>query len=189
MQMLTDQPFCVNSIHINMKKMAEKKWYIFYTCPRAEKKANKNIISLGYETFLPLKKECRIWKNRQRKLIEVPLFPSYVFVYAFHYNLYEINKVHGISTYITCAGNPVCIPQNDVMSLKIMQEMDAMIVKNSDFIIGDRIRIIDGPLCGYEGVLVKEKGINKFGINIDCVNLMAIIDVDAFKIEKLKQNL
>jgi len=163
----------------------KKNWYVFYTCPRAEKIVNKKLSALGYELFLPLKKEFKIWKNRQRKLIETPLFPSYIFVNTFQREIYSINKVHGICTCVTMAGAPVIISDNDITSLKTMQDMDVITIKNDGLLIGDRIRVIDGPLCGYEGIYIKMKGQNKFGININCANLIAIVDLDASKIQKL----
>lgn len=51
-----------------MKEIKKKNWYVFYTSPRAEKKVNEYLLSLGYESFLPLKSEFKIWRNRQRKL-------------------------------------------------------------------------------------------------------------------------
>lgn len=163
----------------------KKKWYVFYTCPRVEKILNKKLLSLGYESFLPLKKEFKIWKNRQRKVIEVPLFPSYIFINTFQREIYSINRIHGICTCVTLAGVPVAISDNDIISLKTMQDMDVTTIENEGFSIGDRIRVIEGPLCGYEGIYIKIKGQNKFGININCVNLIAIVDLNTSKIEKL----
>lgn len=168
-----------------MEQIKKKNWYVFYTCPRAEKKVNEHLKSIGYETFLPLKKELRIWKNRQRKIIEVPLFSSYIFVNTLPYKIHEINKIHGVCTCVTCAKIPVQVLDKDMMSLKAMSAMDIMIVKNEDFVIGDKIRVIEGPLCGYEGVLIHTKGTNKFGINIECVNLTAVVDLNSSKIERI----
>ena len=36
--------------------------------------------------------------------------------------------------------------------------MDVEILRNNEFSSGDKIRIIDGPLCGYEGILIEIKG-------------------------------
>lgn len=66
-----------------------------------------------------------------------------------------------------------------------MQEMDVEVLKNEDLCYGDKIRITDGPLCGYEGILIKIKGKEKFGVSINCVNLTAVVDIDSSKIEKL----
>lgn len=162
-----------------------KNWYVFYTCPRAEKKANKNLILLGYDTFLPVKREYKIWKNRQRKLTEVPLFPSYIFVYTFSNHVDKINKVQGICACITCAGKPVYASSNDIASLKIMQTMDVAPVENQHFVMGDRVRIEDGPLCGYEGILLKVKGKDKFVIHIECANFGAMVDLESSGIKKI----
>ena len=48
-----------------------------------KKKVNEYLLSLGYESFLPLKSEFKIWRNRQRKLIKSPLFPSYNFCFSY----------------------------------------------------------------------------------------------------------
>lgn len=163
----------------------KKNWYVFYTRPRAEKKVNENLLLLGYESFLPLFSELKIWKNRQRKYIETPLFPSYIFVLATRNDIFSINKVYGICCCVTYAGVPALISDNDIEALKIMQKMNAVVVDSATLLVGDKIRVIDGPLCGYNGVLVQIKGVNKFGINISCVNLAAIVDLNISEIEKL----
>lgn len=91
----------------------KKNWYVFYTRPRAEKKVNENLLSLGYESFLPLMSEFKIWKNRQRKLIETPLFPSYIFVLATRNDIFNINRTYGICCCVTTAGIPAVISNND----------------------------------------------------------------------------
>ena len=54
----------------------------------------------------------------------------------------------------------------------------------NEFSSGDKIRIIDGPLCGYEGILIEIKGKKKFGVSISCVNLTAVVDLNTSKMEK-----
>ena len=67
--------------------------------------------------------------------------------------------------------------------------MDVEILRNNEFSSGDKIRIIDGPLCGYEGILIEIKGKKKFGVSISCVsiscvNLTAVVDLNTSKMEK-----
>lgn len=184
---LIDQLSCAYSILLMLMTAnpLKKNWYVFYTCPRAEKKVNKYLLSLGYQSFLPLKSEFKIWKNRQRKLIESPLFPSYIFVLATRNEIFDINKVYGICCCVTYAGVPAVISDNDILSLKIMQKMNVEVLKNNDLCSGDKVRIVDGLLCGYEGVLIKIKGKEKFGVSISCVNLTAVVDLESSKMEKL----
>lgn len=163
----------------------KKNWYVFYTRPRAEKKVNENLLLLGFEPFLPLKSELKIWKNRQRKIIKTALFPSYIFVLATRNDIFEINKTYGICCCVTSAGVPNVISENDITSLKLMQDMDVAVIDNNALLVGDKVRVVNGPLCGCEGILVKIKGVNKFVIYINCVNLAAIIDINNSDIIKL----
>lgn len=106
------------------------------------------------------------------------------FVLATRNDIFDINRIYGICYCVTCAGVPAVISGNDIMSLKIMQEMDVEILRNNEFSSGDKIRIIDGPLCGYEGILIEIKGKKKFGVSISCVNLTAVVDLNTSKMEK-----
>lgn len=63
--------------------------------------------------------------------------------------------------------------------------MDISTIDNNNPTIGDRIRIVEGPLCGYEGILIKIKEKDKFAINIEKVNLIAVVDLQNFKTEKI----
>lgn len=42
-----------------MKEIKKKNWYVFYTSPRAEKKVNEYLLSLGYESFFHSKANLR----------------------------------------------------------------------------------------------------------------------------------
>src|SRR5438876_7916645 len=54
-------------------------WYAVYTSSRHEKVVARQLQDRSIETFLPLYRTWHRWKDR-RKLVELPLFPSYVFV-------------------------------------------------------------------------------------------------------------
>ncbi len=49
---------------------SKKNWYVFYTAPRAEKVIQQELDFRGYEVFLPITKTLRVWKNRQKKMVD-----------------------------------------------------------------------------------------------------------------------
>jgi transcription antitermination factor NusG len=55
-------------------------WYVIYTRPRHEKRVVEHLAQVNIETFLPCIVTLRKWHDR-KKYLEVPLFPSYVFVH------------------------------------------------------------------------------------------------------------
>jgi transcriptional antiterminator RfaH len=59
----------------------EKKWFVFYTKSRQEKKVNELLLKKKFEPFLPMQQVMRQWSDRKKK-VTVPLFNSYIFVFA-----------------------------------------------------------------------------------------------------------
>jgi len=170
------------------KSNTKLEWFVFYTSPRAEKVVYKELVNKGYEPFLPLQKKLKIWKNRQRKFIDEPLFPSYIFVKIHSFNIYNILKIHGICMCIMFEGKPCCISDKDIEAIRIMIQSEQSISSNNDFKEGEKVFVIRGPLIGYKGILFKQKGKCKFGIQIPGVNLIASIDISIEDIQKIKEN-
>lgn len=70
-------------------------WYVLYTAPRAEKQVKERIDLLGVECWLPLHRTPRVWSDRV-KIVEIPLFSSYVFVRCTDAVLRDLLKVYGV---------------------------------------------------------------------------------------------
>lgn len=74
-----------------VKSGIEKKWLVFYTKSRAEKKTLEYLLKFGFNAWLPTHKVLRQWSDRKKK-VEVPLFNSYIFVKDIEANISEILK-------------------------------------------------------------------------------------------------
>ena len=168
-------------------KNIESKWFVFYTNPRAEKAVSKNLVDKGYEVFLPLQKKLKIWKNRQRRYVDEPLFPSYIFIKTRSSDIYNILKTYGICKCIIFEKNPCAIPNKDIEAIRIMIQSEEVTSSNNDFNEGEKVLVIRGPLTGYEGTLFNQKGKNKFGIQIKGINLIASIDISIEDIQHFKK--
>jgi transcription antitermination factor NusG len=59
----------------------EKLWHVIYTKSKWEKKVDSLLLQRGFESWCPVQKKERQWSDR-KKIIEEPLFRSYVFVKA-----------------------------------------------------------------------------------------------------------
>src|SRR5208337_5592292 len=56
-------------------------WYAIHTRAKHEKSVATELQERGIETFVPVLPEVRRWSDRI-KVVEVPLFPCYAFVFA-----------------------------------------------------------------------------------------------------------
>lgn len=162
------------------------RWYIFYTQPRSEKAAKKLLEYQGHNVFLPVMQELREWKNRQKKLIETPLLPNYIFVNTLRYNIYYIERNPKIVTCITYGSEPSIIQDKDILTLKNFVSLGKGVNVDCCLAVGQPVRIIKGPFKGYEGILTDQKGKCRFGIHIGSINRSISVEIDARSVIKIK---
>ena len=127
----------------------------------------------------------RIWKNRQKKKIKFPLFPNYLFVYTYAHELYQIKSLSQVVSYVTCGGKPSTISDQEIEGIRRMLELGRAITVETKFSKGERVRIVSGPLKGYEGVLIKQHSKTRFGIQLKAINHTILIDVTRSELEKI----
>jgi transcription antitermination factor NusG len=163
----------------------ERKWYVFYLRPRTENRVYRILTNLNYEVFWPVIQSVRIWKNRQKKMIKLPLFPNYLFVYSYAHELYAIKCLPQVVGYVTCDGKPSTISGNEVEGIRRMLGLGCAITVETKFSEGERVRIVSGPLKGYEGVLVKQHSKTRFGIQLMAIDHAVFIDAARSELEKL----
>src|SRR3954453_16812059 len=60
-------------------QLARPEWYAVQTRPRHEHAVASQLDREGVEVLLPMTAQLRRWSDRQ-KLVQLPLFPNYVFV-------------------------------------------------------------------------------------------------------------
>ena len=95
-----------------------KKWHAVYTKPRWEKKVNALLLSKGIETYCPLNKVRKKWSDRI-KLVEEPLFKSYVFVHINELDYSRVRMVNGVLNYVYWNGKPAVIRDGNQYHKKI----------------------------------------------------------------------
>jgi len=92
-------------------------WYVLYTASRAEIQVEKRLKVREIETFLPLHLTPRRWSDRI-KMVEVPLFNSYIFVKTSDEVLRELTKVPGISRIVYYNRQPAVVREIEIEAIK-----------------------------------------------------------------------
>ena len=162
---------------IKSKPKEGYKWYVVYTQSRAEKKAAEYLHDVDIQYFLPLIKTIRQWSDRKKK-VELPLFPSYMFVYVNHTQYYEVLEIPYISRYIFYDGKPASISQKEIDKIKKLINADVEMEVTSEKILpGQQIEITHGLLRGIKGEMVSYKGTNMVAIKIQQIEFSMLIHV------------
>jgi transcription antitermination factor NusG len=94
-------------------------WYAVYTRPRAEKKVYQRMLDHDFEAFLPLVKTVRQWSDR-KKIVQVPLISSYVFVNMQEQHLNKTLTIHGAVNVLKHLGKPAKIRDVEIENLRIL---------------------------------------------------------------------
>ena len=153
------------------------KWYVVYTQPRAEKKSAEYLAEKNIQYYLPLLKTIRQWSDRKKK-VELPLFPSYLFVYVSLKEYYEVLNIPGISRYLFFDGKAATISQKEIDKIKMLLNADIDMEVTSEKILPcEQIEITHGALRGIKGEMVAYKGERKVAIRIQQIEFSMLIHV------------
>jgi len=94
-----------------------KRWLAIYTKPRWEKKIHQQLTEEGINSYCPLNKVNRKWSDRI-KLVEEPLFKSYVFVHVNYEEEEIVKRVNGVLNFVYWLGKPAVIKPRDIERIK-----------------------------------------------------------------------
>lgn len=166
----------------------EKQWYAIYTRARAEKKVHTSLLKEGFEAYLPLIKRLRQWSDR-KKLVEEPLFRSYIFVRVDEKNLYNALNVFGALKYIKFENKAVPIPDKQIEAIRIYLE-DPEPDEDSDEALsaGQLVRVKSGPMEGLIGKLVSYKNKFRLIIMIDAIGQVIRLNIPRSRVELVKES-
>ncbi len=168
--------------------MNGKKWYALLTRSRFENVVRENLTKKSIEVFLP-KIKTRSRRKDRRVMIDVPLFPGYLFVKTSlePENHLQIVKTTGAVRLLGYNGNPVSVTEDNIESLKIITDSELNIIKGSSAGIpkGTNVMIISGPMAGVKGEFVKYKNKNRVIIRIETMGQFAGVETDENNLEKL----
>jgi len=128
-------------------------WYVVHSKPRAEKMAGVYLNKLGIEILCPYIRQKKVIRRKQ-VIQEVPLFPGYLF--AKFNPIMEFRAVQ-YATGVRCVvsfGEALAMVDAiliDAMRDRIYQG-NVIVTQTIAFQPGQKVRIHDGPLQGFEAV-------------------------------------
>ena len=168
--------------------MNRKKWYALLTRSRFENIVHDSITKKSIEAFLPKIKTISRRRDR-RVMIDVPLFPGYLFVKTSPdpRNQLKILKTTGAVRLLGYNNCPVPVPSDSIESLKIITGSGMDIIKGntSEMSQGTPVMIISGPMAGVKGEFVKYKNKSRVIIRIETMGQFAGVETDENNLEKL----
>lgn len=128
-------------------------WLAAYTRPRCEERVRRYCDDRGIETFLPTHQSWRRWSDR-KKLLHLPLFPSYVFVRPDESQRPRANQAPGFLWFVHDRRGPVHVAETELAALRRVLASGLEFDPLPDARVGDEVEIVQGVLRGCRGLLL-----------------------------------
>ena len=157
------------------------KWLAIYTRPRWEKKVNQLLTEKGLESYCPLNKVRRKWSDRI-KVVEEPLFKSYVFVKVSDDDRSAVRMTAGAINFVYWQGKPAVIKEKEIIAIKrFLNEYENVEVQVQEIKVDQRVRITNGTLMDHEGKVldVRRKTVK---VAIDSLGYILVAYIDRTKL-------
>ena len=158
-----------------------RKWLALYSRPRWEKKVAQLLTEKGLESYCPVNKVRRKWSDRV-KLVEEPLFKSYVFVRVTDEDRTAVRMTPGVINFVYWNGKPALIKEKEINAIKqFLNDYENVEVKPIKLELNQRVKITKGPLMDQEGqVLELQRKTVK--VAIDSLGYLLIAHIDRTKL-------
>lgn len=155
-----------------------KKWLVFYTQSRQEKKVRDLLLRNGHEVFLPMQKVLRQWSDR-KKMVEVPLFNSYIFVFESEDKIVNVLQTPGIAWNIRHNDKPAVLHPKEMATIQrfLTSGLLVEVAPLAGAEVGDVVEIMGGPLKGFQGRIQRSQEGDKFTLLLESIGQSLLVTV------------
>ena len=174
----------------SLQPAAEPRWYACYTRARHEKQVAARLKQRSIECFCPLLSLRRQWHDRV-KVVEMPLFPSYVFVHCPLSEMSGVLGTPGAVTVVTSGGEAVPIPAEEIENVRrfvaALRASGGSVEPVPLVEQGTRVRIVSGPFIGVEGMVIQHRGRDRVLVGLEAIAQSWEIEVPATCMEPIRE--
>lgn len=154
------------------------------TTPQHEKAASRHLDFAGIETFLPTYESSRTWKNRHTVKLELPLFPTYLFVRIDQAERANVLRTPGVRQLVGNSREPVCLADREIAFIRTSL-LEQKAEPHVGLIAGQRVRIKHGLMRGVEGSLVRKSSEWRFVLTVQLIHHHVAVEVEASTLEPI----
>ena len=170
--------------------MAQQRiWRVFYTWPRAEKKAETRLEERHIEVFLPKITIVRQWSDRKKKVVE-PLFRNYIFAHVDERERLRVLQTDGIVRNVSFNGQPAVVREEEIEQIRIAQN-DPLRLSVIDAPPrppkGTKVVVKEGPLKGLQGDVEQHRGETHLVVRIEAIRQALRVNIPAAWIEEVDE--
>ena len=142
---------------------------------------NQLLTEKGFESYCPLNKVKRKWSDRI-KIVEEPLFKSYVFVKVAEDDRSEVRMTSGAINFVYWNGKPAVIKEKEIAAIRrFLNEYENVEARPMDVKVNQRVRIINGTFMDQEGKVLELRH-KTAKVAIDSLGYILVAHIDRTKL-------
>jgi transcriptional antiterminator RfaH len=129
-----------------------ERWYLVRTKQQKETLVEVKLAEFVSRTFLP---RIRTWRPRNGTLAQsvTPLFPCYLFaLFELESTLYKVLHTIGVAGVVCAGSTPSEVDCSIIEEISRRGENGIIDLPRRTFNAGERVRLTDGPMEGFEGI-------------------------------------
>lgn len=171
--------------------MDEAKWYVVHTYSGYENKVaqnleklveNRNMQDVIFDIKVPTETVTEIKEDKTHEY-ERKVFPGYVLIKMIvtDDSWFVVRNIRGVTGFVGPSSNPVPLNDDEVAALGIEKR-----VIEVGYNVNDSVRIVDGPLEGFEGVVEElDPGKNYVKVKISMFGRETPVELELDQVEPL----
>jgi transcription antitermination factor NusG len=171
-----------NSVQFGGRAPSAEHWYAAYTHPNHEKRVAAQLRGRDVDVLLPLYYAIRQWKDRKVRLA-VPLFPGYVFVRISMRERLRVLEVPGVASIVGFGNQPARLPEEEIQAIQCFADCASSAAPHPYLRVGDRARVMSGPLRGLAGTIVRSKNCTRLVLTFDSIRSSVSVNVSPSDLE------
>ena len=156
----------------------EAQWFALRVKPRFEKIVATIAHNKGFEAFLPLCRCRRRWSDRF-KLVDLPLFPGYVFCRLDPSRRLPLLVTPGVLYLVGVGKIPAPIESSEIEAIQRLVRAGVVAEPWPFLEVGQRVRVEYGPLLGVEGVLVDARKRHRIVLSVTLLKRSVAVEIDS----------
>jgi transcription termination/antitermination protein NusG len=151
-------------------------WFAIRVKSRFERAVSNALRYKGFEEFFPTFWSRRRWSDRI-KVLQLPLFPGYVFCRFDSENRSRILAIPGVVLIVGLGKTPLPVNPVEIEAIRLAVNSGQQVQPWRRLGMGRKVRIAQGPLCGVEGVLQRFKGSSHLILGIELLQRRVAVEV------------
>lgn len=166
--------------------LEKKRWYALYTRPRWEKKVHALLTGKGIHSYCPLNKVEKQWSDR-RKIVEEPLFKSYVFVHVTEEERMRVRMTQGVVNFVYWLGKPAVVSAKDIDTIQRFLDVHSHVSVEAYSLLPDDQVLVCSGIFTDQTATVLQVNKKKVEVRIDSLHFKLVAWVDRKRVQPLKK--